>query len=138
MRGMSQANMDLGIFQETKCMGGIYTHGSSGYSLVATEAPSQHHGGVAVFYRPSQLFAVEAVRQFGLNVVGFQLATGARRWYIIGCYLALNDISTIESVVAPLKERPRGTALIVACDLNTTLSDPENDGRGTEIRAALT
>ena len=45
---------------------------------------------------------------------------------------------TIESVVAALKERPRGTALLVAGDLNTTLSDPENDRRGTEIVAALT
>ena len=35
-------------------------------------------------------------------------------------------------------EQPWGTALIVAGDLNTTLSDPENDGRGTEIAAALT
>ena len=81
---------------------------------------------------------MEAVRQFGLNVVSFQLATGARRWYIIGCYLAPDDTSTIESVIAALKERPRGTALVVAGDLNTTLDDPENDRRGTEIVAALT
>ena len=91
-----------------------------------------------MFYRPSPLFAVEAVRQFGPNVVGFQLATGARRWYIIGCHLAPNDTSTIESVVAALKEQPQGTALIVVGDLNTTLTDPENDPRGTEIAAALT
>ena len=32
---------------------------------------------------------VEAVQQFGPNSVGFQLATGERRWYIVGCYLAL-------------------------------------------------
>ena len=66
------------------------------------------------------------------------MATGAQRWYIIGCYLAPNDTSTIESVVAAIKERPRGTTLIVAGDLNSTLADPENDGRGTEIAAALT
>ena len=78
------------------------------------------------------------MRQFGPNVVGFRLATGARRWYIIGCYLALDDTSTIEIVIAVLKERPRGTALIVAGDLNTTLSYPENYGRGTYIAAALT
>ena len=59
-----------------------------------------------MFYRLSPHFAVEAVRKFGPNVVRFQLATGARRWYIIGCYLAPDDTSTIESVVAALKERP--------------------------------
>ena len=135
---MSQANMDLGIFQETKCTEGIYTRESDGYRVVATDAPSRHRGGVAIFYRPSPLFAVEAVRQFGPNVVSFQLATVARRWYIIGCYLSPNEKSTIESVVAALKERPKGTALVVAGDLNTDLDDPENDRRGTEIAAALT
>ena len=131
LRGMAQANMDLGILQETKCTDGIYTCELAGYSIVATDALIQHRGGVAVFYQMSPLFAVEAVCQFGPNVVGFQLATGARRWYIIGCYFAPNYTSTIESVVAALKEWTWGTALIVAGDLNTTLSDPENDRRGT-------
>ena len=49
LRGVSKANMGLGIFQETKLTEGIYPHGSAGYSVVATDAPSQHHGGVAVF-----------------------------------------------------------------------------------------
>ena len=82
LRGMAQANMDMGIFQETKCTDVIYTRESAGCSVVATDAPSQHRGGVAVFYRLSPHFAVEAERKFGPNVVGFQLATGARRWYI--------------------------------------------------------
>ena len=67
---------------------------------------------------------MEAVRQFGPNVMSFQLATGARRCYIIGCYLAPDNTSTIESVVAALKERPRGTALVVLGDLNTALDNP--------------
>ena len=33
LRGMSQANMDLGIFKETKVTDGIYTRGSAGYSV---------------------------------------------------------------------------------------------------------
>ena len=61
IRGVSQANMDLGIFQETKVTDGIYTRGSAGYSVVATDAPSRHHGGVAVFHRTALHFAVEAV-----------------------------------------------------------------------------
>ena len=78
LRGMSQANMDLGIFQETKLTDGIYTHRSAGYSVVATDAPSRHRGGVAVLHQPAPHFAVEAVQQFGPNVIGFQLVTGAR------------------------------------------------------------
>ena len=49
LRGMAQDNMDLGILLETKCTDGIYTRESDGYSVVATDAPSQHCGGVAVF-----------------------------------------------------------------------------------------
>ena len=78
--GLSQANMDLGIFQEMKLMDRIYTRGLAGYSFVATDAPSRHRGGVVIFHRPAPHFAVEAVQQFGPNIIGFQLVTGERRW----------------------------------------------------------
>ena len=83
LRGMSQANMDLGILQETKITDVIYTRGSAGYSVIATDAPSLHRGGVKLFYRSEPHFVVEAVEKFGPNVMGFQLATGERRWYIV-------------------------------------------------------
>ena len=78
LRGMSQANIDLGVFQETKCTDGIYTRESDGYRVIATDAPSRHRGGVALFYRPSSLFAVEAVREYGQNALSFEVATGGR------------------------------------------------------------
>ena len=49
LRGMSQDNMDLRILQETKLANGVYTHGSAGYSVIATDAPSRHRSGVAIF-----------------------------------------------------------------------------------------
>ena len=49
LRGVSQANMDLGIFQEKKLSDGVYTRGSTRYSVIAVDAPIQHLGGVAVF-----------------------------------------------------------------------------------------
>ena len=95
LRGMYQAKTDLGIFQETKVTDGIYTRGLAGYIVVATDATSRHRYGVAVFYRTALNFAVEAIRQFGPNVVSFQMATGERRWYIMGCYLTPNETSKI-------------------------------------------
>ena len=77
LRGISQANMDLGILQETKLTDGVYTRWSAGYSVIATDAPSRHRGGVALFYGSKPHFVVEAVENFGPNVLGFQLATGA-------------------------------------------------------------
>ena len=70
------------------------------------DAPSQHCGGVAVLYGMSPLYTVEVIQLFRTNFVGFQLTTGERQWYIIGCYLSPNDTLTIESFVAALKERP--------------------------------
>ena len=61
LRGMSQANMDLGILQETKITNGVYTRGSAGYKVIATDVPSRHRGGVALFYCLTPRFAVEAV-----------------------------------------------------------------------------
>ena len=46
---MSQANMDLGILQETQLTDGVYTRGSAGYNIIVMDAPSRHHGGVALF-----------------------------------------------------------------------------------------
>ena len=69
-------------------MDGIYTRGPDSHSVIATDAPIRHRGGVALFYRSEPHFVVEAVEKFGPNVLGFQLATGARQWYIIGLYIA--------------------------------------------------
>ena len=76
---MYQANMDMGIFQETKVTDRIYTRRSAEYSVVTTDAPSRHRGRVAVFHRLAPHFAMKAVQKFGPNVVGFQLATGTWR-----------------------------------------------------------
>ena len=43
----------------------------------------------------------------------------------------------IESVVAAIKERPRGAKLLVTRDLKTNLDKPEVDWREEEIAAAL-
>ena len=74
--GMAQANIDLGVFWETKRTDGIYSRESSVYRVVATDAPSQHRVGVALFYRPSSLFMVEAVREYEPNVLSFEVAAG--------------------------------------------------------------
>ena len=116
---------------------GIYTRGLAGYSIVATDAPSRHRGGVAVFYRPAPHFMVEGVHKFGPNTVGFQMATGARWWYIVGCHLAPDNTSTIERVVKALKERPKGSELLVEVDFNANLVELEGDRRGEDILAAL-
>ena len=55
----------------------------------------------------------------------------------MGCYLAPNYTSTIERVVAALKERPRGAKLLVAGDFKVNLAEPEGYQRGEDIAEAM-
>ena len=103
-----QENVDLGVLQETKVTEGIYMRESSGYRVVALEAPSAHIRGVVVLYYPEEHFSMEALQIYDGNVVIFQMAPGGQRWKIVGCYLAPDDASTIEDVVAAISQRPRG------------------------------
>ena len=48
LRGMSQANLDLEVLQETNITDGVYVHGSDGYSIIAMDVPSRHRNRVAV------------------------------------------------------------------------------------------
>ena len=134
---MSQANLDLGVLQETNIKDGIYTCGSAGYTVVTTDAPSQHHDILAVLYRASLQFAVEDIQKFGPNVMSFQLAMGERRWYIIICYLSPENISMIESTAAALRERPQGTELLVVGDFNADLTQPDVARIEEDISVAL-
>ena len=90
-----------------------------------------------MFYWTSPRYAVEAIHKFGPNVIGFLLETGEQRCYIIVCYLTSDDTLTIESVVAALKEFPRGVELLMEGDLRINLEDPEGDRREEEIETAL-
>ena len=56
---------------------------------------------------------------------------------IQGCYLALDNILTIESVVTALKERPHIEKLLVAGDFNANMSETKGERRGKDIAAAL-
>ena len=76
---------------------------------------------MSVFYQASPQFLIEAIQQFGPNVIRFHPETGERRWYFIRCYLDPDVTSTIESDDVALIERPQGAELLVAGDLNADL-----------------
>ena len=106
--------MDLGILQETKITNGVYTRGSAGYKFIATDVTIRHHGGVALFYRLTPHFVVEAVERCGPNVIMFQVATGERRRHIVGEYIAPEDEVTMETVINAIGRKPPGAELMVA------------------------
>ena len=76
---------------------------------------------------------MEAVERFGPNVLGFQVATGERRWYIVGAYIAPKDEETMETVLAAIGRKPRCAELMVAGDFNADIKAPEGNWRGENI-----
>ena len=90
-----------------------------------------------ILYREYPVFAFEAIRQFSANIIACQMATGERSWNIVGCYLAPADGTTIRDVEAAMAEKPRGTELIVAGDLNVELGKTGIKVRDKEITVAV-
>ena len=125
LRGVSQANLDMAVLQDTKCIYGIYTHELSGYSVVSMGAFIRHCDRVAVFYCVSLRFSIKAVQQFGTNVVRFHFVKGEQKWYIIGCYFSPDDGLTIECVLVDFGKRPRWSELMVTGNFNADLTVPE-------------
>jgi hypothetical protein len=49
-------DVNLGILMETKVTSRIYTQNLSGYSVITSNAPSTHQGGIAVFWRANKMY----------------------------------------------------------------------------------
>ena len=73
------------------------------------------------------------MKKFGPNVLGFQLATGAQQWYIVGVHIAPEDMETMERVVAGIQKKPRGAELMAAGDFNAYIVAPEVNRRAESI-----
>ena len=73
-------DIDLGVFLENKLMGRIYTRNSSGYSVIASNVPSVHQGGIAFFWRANKTYKIKDQRICGTNVLSFVIVTGSQRF----------------------------------------------------------
>ena len=92
----------------------LYVWESVGFRVVKSDAPSRHRGGVTFFYKELPRFAVEFHQHHGPNVISVHMVTSKQLWYKVGCYLALRDASTLESLITEIVHRPRGAELLVA------------------------
>ena len=132
---MEAMGVDLGIFLETKLMGGIYTRNSSGYSVFVSNAPSAHQGGIAFFWRANKTYEVKDWRIRGPNVLSFVIVTGSQRFYIVECYILPTNLNTLPQVKQALNECPKGHTPLLIGDLNIKFRTPrdERDERITEV-----
>ena len=122
LRAMKLMGVDCGVFLETKLTEGIYTRWSSGYDVRSTHAPSKWQGGISLFWRASESYEIEEVELRGPNVLSFQLVLGAARWYIVGCHIPPNDLTTLTHVKQAWQACPRGCLPILLGDLNVNLA----------------
>ena len=129
---MDGIGADLGILMETKVTDGIYTQKLSGYSVVASNAPSAHQGGIALFWQPNKLYLVEDWRIRGLNVLTFVLVMGSCQFYAVGCYIPPNNLSTATTIEKAWNECPRRHVSLLLGNLNVNLRSPR-DKRDKQI-----
>jgi hypothetical protein len=106
---------------------GVYTRWSSGHNVRSTHAPSDWQGGISLFWRTSGTYEIEEVELRGPNVLSFQLVSGTARWYIIGCYIPPNDLTTLTHVDEAWWACPNGCLSILLGDLNINLDAPRNE-----------
>ena len=106
------------FLQETKPNGGIITRLSLGYTVWATEAESQHRGGIAIVWRDAEGWGVGGVRNFGPNMVGFIITSERKCWYGVGDYVPSKDLPTTNWIRQALECGPKGTRKLLVGDLN--------------------
>ncbi|KAL7523611.1 hypothetical protein ACHAXR_001156, partial [Thalassiosira sp. AJA248-18] len=90
-RALDSLGVDVALLQETKLTNSVYTRRSFDYSIVASDAPSAHQGGVALCWRESDAYEIEETKIWSPNVLAFRLITGNANFYVVGCYIPPSD-----------------------------------------------
>jgi len=83
-------------------------------------------------WRKHDLFEIEETKFFGPNVLAFQLETGGKRFYVVGCYIPPDDLDALENIKLAWEERPEGHSPLLLGDLNINLESPRSE-REVEI-----
>jgi hypothetical protein len=133
---MDAMDMDIGVFLGSKVTGRIYTQSLSGYSVVASNAPSVHQGGIALFRQPNKSYEVEDWQICGPNVLLFTIVTDSQQFFVVGCYIPPNNLSTLQHIVQAWNECPHGHIPILLGNLNVNLRAPRDD-RDKQIAKAV-
>ena len=126
-RALDSLGVDLALLQETKLTGGIHTRFSSGYTIVASDAPSAHQGGIALCSRESLAYELEETKIWSPNVIAFRLITGGAKFYVVGCYIPPSDLVALDHVRDAWRQCPKGFTPLLLGDLNINLESPRDE-----------
>jgi exonuclease III len=131
-RALAQMKANIAVLQETKLTQGIYTRHSSGFSVVASEAPSAHQGGLALCWKESPLYELEEWKFWSPHVLSFRLITGEFKFWVVGCYIPPTSLAELEFVRKACDAQPKGFKPLLIGDFNIDLDSPR-DTRDEEI-----
>ena len=124
----SKGNVGIDILEETKLTGGFHTSYSASYStsyrVWAKEAESHHRVRIVIFWQEEAGCQVGCTTNYGLNVVGFTIEVGWKRWFIVRAYVPPNDQPTVHQVEQSLVQEPEGVESLMFININTLLNQP--------------
>jgi hypothetical protein len=123
---MEALDVALGVFLETKLTGGVYTWKLSGYSVVASDSPSAHQGGIAFFWWANKTYKVMDWRIRGPNVLSFVIVMWSQHFYTMGYYIPPDDLCTLPQV-EQAHNCPEGHTPLLFGDLNVNLCAPRDE-----------
>ena len=121
---MDNLGVDISFLVEMKLTGGVYTRFLSGYSVLASEAPSAWQGGIALFWRGNNLYEIKETQIWGSNVISLHLIVESTHFLVVGCYIPPSDLATLTCAEAAWRECPAGAHPILVGNLNLNLCAP--------------
>ena len=65
----------------------------------------------------------ESAQSFGFSVVSFHMASGGKRWYVVGCYIAPTGTTTMKQLSKFIGQRPNGDEIFLAGNLSVYIWD---------------
>ena len=120
-------HVGIAVVTETKLQG-FHTTRASGFTIVATKAPSAHQGGVALVFKDDADWHVEDARPVGPNIVCGTIVHGMERTTIFGVYIPPSEVDL--ATTHALAEAMRGcdaSRTIVVGDFNVALKKPRDE-----------
>jgi hypothetical protein len=122
-------NLDISILTETKIHDDIYTRSHAGYNIRTSSAPSAHQGGVALVWRDTPSFSIEALHFPSPNLLV---------WLLMGVYLTPNEpVDDICDIMVQTRNKHPNLDCIVTGDLNVDLQQTNPSPRDQTILDTL-
>jgi hypothetical protein len=128
---MDQMGVNIGFLLETKLIGGVNTHFSSGYEVFALTATLVWLGRISLFWRGNNLYKVEETQNWGPGIVLLHLMMSDIRFYIVGCYIPPSDLETLTHINKAWHACPAGAHPILVGNLNINLCAPRMERKET-------